>query len=517
MKSLSYKAIYAFVGVCLITGLLDTSPVKSENSISLSAFGTPYIQDFNSLSYTSASDLLPIGWMISENGTGTNVDNKYQASNGNTTIGDTYSFGTENSNDRALGSIQDYNLVPLFGASFTNNTGGVIQSLTIKYTGEEWRLSRSARLDKLVFELSTDATTLENGSWTEYEALTFFTPNIVTVGAKNGNLAAYRTDKQFSISGLNIPSGKNFWIRWRDHKDANEKNDGLAVDDFSLVPYGVDDSPKITSFTPAEKETNVALDANLSITFSEPVNPFAGWINLSCTISQLHEVVVSGGPKTFEINPMIDFVNGDICTVTILSFKVSDQDSSDPPDTLDKDYSFGFSVIPPPDAAPLVVKTTPANSESDVFLNSSLIVQFSEQVAVNPGWFSLTCSLSGNHQASVDGGPSTFILTPQNSFWYDENCSLTIKAAEISDLDMDDPEDNMPSDVTISFSTLLTPDTAPYLASSIPENNNTAVPINQTIEITFSEPVTFDPKTATLSCVSGGLFSLTATEGPVTF
>ena len=517
MRSVGYKAIIVFLTVCLALGSLNLYPAKAENSIPLSAFGNSYLQDFNTLSNNSPSDLLPTGWVILETGSGANVDNKYQASNGNMTVGDTYSFGSENSTDRALGSIQDVNLVPLFGASFTNQTGGVIQSLSIKYTGEEWRLSKSGRSDKLYFELSTNATTLENGSWTEYEALTFGTPYRDTEGAKNGNLSAYRTNKQLVITGLSIASGKTFWIRWRDHKDTSGKNDGLAVDDFSLVAYGVDDPPTLTGFTPADKEIMVALDANLSFTFSEPVTLADGWMSVSCSISQLHEVSVSGGPKIFEIDPMVDFVNGDICSVTILASKVSDQDSTDPPDTLDKDYSFSFSVIPPPDAAPLVIKTTPANNESEVLLNSSLTVQFSESVAVTPGWFTLVCTLSGIHGASVDGGPSTFFLTPQNAFWYDENCSLTIKAPNISDLDVDDPFDNMPADITTSFDTLRTPDSAPYLSSSTPSNNSVSIPINQIFELTFSEPVFMDPKTPTLSCESGDVFSLTITEGPMTF
>ncbi len=517
MRTVPIRVIVVLAAVCLTAGLLDSSLVKADNSITLTAFGTPYIQDFNSLSASSASNILPVGWALLESGSSGNVDNKYQPSTGNLTTGDIYSFGLDTLNDRALGSIQDANLVPLFGASFTNNTGGVIQSLTIKYTGEEWRLSKSGRSDKIIFEFSTDATSLENGSWTEYDALTFITPYQDTVGAKNGNLMAYRRELLSSISGLSIASGKTFWIRWRDHKITNGINDGLAVDDFSLTPYGVDDAPVLISITPSDKAQNVALDANLVISFSEPVTLSDGWLSLSCSMSQLHIASVSGGPTTFIVNPDDDFVNGDICDINIYASRVSDLDSTDPPDFLDKDYSFSYSAIPLPDSAPIIVKITPAHGESEVLLGSSLTVQFSEPVTIAPGWFSLICSTSGNHAATVDGGPSAFILTPINNFVYDEDCILTIMAANVTDLDLDDPYDNLPTDITSSFSTLRTPDTAPYLISSIPVNGATSVPVDQVIELTFNEPVSMDSKTPTLSCESGGVFSLQVVEGPTTF
>ncbi|MGB8982551.1 MAG: Ig-like domain repeat protein, partial [Anaerolineales bacterium] len=89
--------------------------------------------------------------------------------------------------------------------------------------------------DQLTFEYSTSASSLTSGTWTRVPALDFVTPDTAVTGPKNGNAPAERRTLSGTISGLNIPSGGTFWIRWLDY-DASSYDDGLAVDDFSLTP-----------------------------------------------------------------------------------------------------------------------------------------------------------------------------------------------------------------------------------------------------------------------------------------
>jgi hypothetical protein len=128
-------------------------------------------------------------------------------------------------------------LIPSFGACFTNDTGGTVTTLDVAYTGEQWRLGTAGRTDRIDFQYSTDATSLVDGTWTDTDALDFTTPVTTTTGAKDGNAAANRTALSSTISGLTIPNGATFWIRWSD-LDATTADDGLAVDDFSLTPSG---------------------------------------------------------------------------------------------------------------------------------------------------------------------------------------------------------------------------------------------------------------------------------------
>ena len=108
----------------------------------------------------------------------------------------------------------------------------------ISYTGEEWRLGTSGRADRLDFQISTDATSLTTGTWTDVDTLDFNSPITTTVGALDGNAAANRTMIMGTVPGLMMPNGATFWIRWND-LNATGADDGLWVDDFCLTPNGV--------------------------------------------------------------------------------------------------------------------------------------------------------------------------------------------------------------------------------------------------------------------------------------
>lgn len=102
--------------------------------------------------------------------------------------------------------------------------------------------------------------------------------------------------------------------------------------------------PSVSSTVPAADATGVALDSNLDITFSEPVNVVGDWFVISCSLSGTVGTSVSGGPSEFTLNPATDFAKGESCTVTVTASQVTDQDSDDPPDAMAADYSFNFGT-----------------------------------------------------------------------------------------------------------------------------------------------------------------------------
>ncbi|HMO34350.1 MAG TPA: autotransporter-associated beta strand repeat-containing protein [Lacibacter sp.] len=198
-------------------------------SISLSALGTAYTQDFNSLKSTgtgTTSDM-PTGWTFNETGSGAN--NTYNTGSGTNNNGDTYSFGT--TSDRTLGGLQSGTVNPSWGASFTNNTGSTINSLTITYTGKTWRVAETNRSDRIDFQYSTNATSLTTGSWTNQDELDYTNPG---QAQGNGSLQHSATIT-YTITGLSINNGSTFWVRWLDF-DASGADDGMGVDDFNITP-----------------------------------------------------------------------------------------------------------------------------------------------------------------------------------------------------------------------------------------------------------------------------------------
>jgi predicted extracellular nuclease len=328
-----------------------------------------------------------------------------------------------------------------------------------------WRagVTNRSAADRLDFQLSTDATSLLTGIWTDYNSLDFNSPNINTAaGLLNGNNAGNRTALSFTITGLTIPNGSTFWIRWTDF-NINSSDDGLAVDDFSLIPLGVaaDNAPSVSGTTPTGGATDVLLTDNVSVTFSEPVNVSGSWFGLSCATSGAHTAVVSGGPTTFTLDPDSDFVNSELCTLTVSAANVTDQDANDPPDAMVNDYTTSFTTIGP-DNAPAVASTIPADGATNVPINQSVVVNFTEPVNVTDPWFSLTCATSGAHAATVTGGPTSFTLNPTVDFVYGELCTLTIDAAKIADQDSNDPPNNMVINFVAGFTTELDPCTLSY-------------------------------------------------------
>ncbi|MHB0988577.1 MAG: ExeM/NucH family extracellular endonuclease [Bellilinea sp.] len=108
-------------------------------------------------------------------------------------------------------------------------------------------------------------------------------------------------------------------------------------------------------------------------------------------------------------------------------------------------------TIPEVDTAPFVTSTNPANGTTDFGAYSNLTVIFSEPVNTTEEWFDLTCTITGEHTAVVDGGPSSFTINPDANFTDGEDCTLTIFGAEVTDLDLADPPDEVAADVTVNF------------------------------------------------------------------
>ena len=257
------KKIFTLLSVLSLTTL-------SYSQVSLTSLNTAYTQNFDGLANSGSNNSNTLngtlaGWYIVESGT--NGNTTYAADTGTENTGDTYSYGSSGSTERALGSIASSKLSSRYGAQFKNDTGNTIDQLQISYVGEEWRFdpARGNTIkDQITFEYSTNATSLTTGTWTAVTALLYETTNLTgTVGTRNGNDAAYRTSLSNTISGLNIPVGQIFWIRFVDI-NVSGTDDGLAIDDFSLTPINSTLSVNDTSKTKNIFLKNTMVDNTLS-------------------------------------------------------------------------------------------------------------------------------------------------------------------------------------------------------------------------------------------------------------
>ena len=264
---------------------------------------------------------------------------------------------------------------------------------------------------------------------------------------------------------------------------------------------------------------SVAINSNVSITFSEPVNVAGNWFQIVCPNSGTRNVadtVVTGGPTTFTINPNADFANGEVCTVTVSAAQVTDQDSGDPPDNMAANFVFSFTTV---DVAPTVTATTPTNGAVNQATNTNITVTFSEPVNVTGEWFSIACPTSGARNVAatvVTGGPTTFTINPNVDFAAGEICTVTIVAAQVTDQDSVDPPDNMAANFVFSF----TMDAAPTVTATTPTNGATQQANNTNVTITFSEPVDVTGNWFTIVGATSGtrnVVDTVVTGGPTTF
>ena len=153
------------------------------------------------------------------------------ASPGSGTAGGNYNFGTAAATDRALGSLASSSTQRDTEARFTNGLSGSITSLTISYTGEEWR--SGTNVNTLTLQYSTNGTTFTSlGS-----SFNFVSPiTAASGGALDGNAAANRVTGiggTFTLSSA-VAVGSTFYLRWVDPDDAGS-DAGIAIDDFSLT------------------------------------------------------------------------------------------------------------------------------------------------------------------------------------------------------------------------------------------------------------------------------------------
>ncbi|HET6666580.1 MAG TPA: ExeM/NucH family extracellular endonuclease [Intrasporangium sp.] len=119
---------------------------------------------------------------------------------------------------------------------------------------------------------------------------------------------------------------------------------GFATDTFDgLGRHSLEEAPAVASSEPANGASGVAPDANVTVTFTEPVDVTGTAFELRCSLSGPKSVTVTGGPTTFVLDPDSDLAPNDSCRVTVRGDEVTDQDELDPPDTMTDDATVSFA------------------------------------------------------------------------------------------------------------------------------------------------------------------------------
>ncbi len=113
-----------------------------------------------------------------------------------------------------------------------NGTGGTLNSVTLNYTGEQWRDGSAPSAAVLTFQFSTNATSLLTGIWNNVSSLDFNSVSNVGAGAINGNLAINEAFPSGTVNSLNWLNGTDVWVRWL--HVGNQSRHALALDEVHL-------------------------------------------------------------------------------------------------------------------------------------------------------------------------------------------------------------------------------------------------------------------------------------------
>jgi predicted extracellular nuclease len=176
----------------------------------------------------------------------------------------------------------------------------------------------------------------------------------------------------------------------------------------SPVPCVGDAAPSVASTSPADGATDVPVNSNVTVTFSEPVHTGSGAFDLTCENTGAHGygIGIDATSTTFTIDPSDDFGINELCTLKVVGSEVADNDGDDPPDTMTADRTVIFRTVPPapscddPDTKISEVQGAGASSPK---INQVVTVQ-AVVTAVRPG---LTGFFIQEEAGDIDGSDAT--------------------------------------------------------------------------------------------------------------
>ena len=212
---------------------------------------------------------------------------------------------------------------------------------------------------------------------------------------------------------------------------------------------GYDAPPAVLETQPSDGALAVGINSSITVTFSEAVSLSEPWYKIVCTSSGEHTAVTNGGADSYTLVPVEPFAYSETCQVTLLGAAISDLDGQ--PQPLEDDVQWQFSTEAAADSPPQIVASYPADGATGIPLTAAFSITFSEPVILLESALNLTCRQSEAITLLMSGGPWQFQLKPDTELAPGDQCVLTVKGEGVSDVDTDDPPDQMPADWQIAF------------------------------------------------------------------
>ena len=184
--------------------------------------------------------------------------------------------------------------------------------------------------------------------------------------------------------------------------------------------------------------------STLSVTVTPGTNPTSTGLTVTADLSSIggsvNQPFVNSGNNVFTYVATVDALTTP--GPKSLPFSIADNQLRSGGD------SISLTVQQPPDPifeGPTVTATDPASDGLNVPYDATISVDFSEPVNVDAGWFNITCANSGQHNSATVASYNSsqgFHITPNTSFQFGEQCTVTILHGNVHDQDADDSSPN---------------------------------------------------------------------------
>ncbi len=199
-----------------------------------------------------------LGWQCMQVA-GTSANCNFLIGTGSSTSQGTYSVGSLNSSERALGTLASGAGISSIGVIFTNSSDQLLNNITISFNAEQWRKGGSGNRNTWLCKYKTGSFEQNNaGDLDLLPSLNFSSVQYSTGAATlNGNLPLNQALIHQTLSITDWKPGEQLILRW-DDADETGSDDLMAIDQFSFSADYIPPPPvKIEEITSeANRPTN---------------------------------------------------------------------------------------------------------------------------------------------------------------------------------------------------------------------------------------------------------------------
>ncbi|MBI4604567.1 MAG: Ig-like domain-containing protein [Planctomycetes bacterium] len=248
--------------------------------------------------------------------------------------------------------------------------------------------------------------------------------------------------------------------------------------------------PQMTATSPANGATGVALDATISMTFTEPMNPisFEGQVTLSASGTGTVPATLSldASRKVLTFTPSIP-----LRALTFHSFVVTRSAVDDAGNQLGAGSGASFSFTSGGFAGadstpPAIVAVTPADGSTGVYPNQPLTISFSEHITFSSLQDLIAAYSQGTRLTPSISRASSGLAVVLTASWPPGGQVFVVVSKDLADL----AGNPLGADFVTSFTVGPAADgTAPRVQALRPTSGSSDIPVEKDIVLVLTEPV----------------------------